>query len=212
MDVKTWKTATRLILWSLISTFVLAIVTAVVFLMSFLPAVNSVAYAYDGEFNIDLPWYIYVFPVLILVTYILYFIGIHMMARNLPYDDGRSFGRIRTALILNFAGIGTSFIPEFGIFITFALEIMGFAWMMMAFRELKGSETFPAKARKGALLLYISMFLALGGAVLNFIPIIAALGSLMSIAGIVLQIVGWTKIAAAEPLPEEEIEVVSEEN
>ena len=188
MTVQTWKAETQKILWGMIAVAVLGVLTGIL-------SIVALAHTLMG----GTPWYMIVFPLLLIAAYVFYFLGINNMAKNLTGEDQQSFLKLRLSLILSMVGVVCQFIPVAGGIIAGILGIIAAVFYLIAFKRLKDSATFPELARNGAKLLYVAAIIAIIGAALSIIPLLNIIGGLLGIAVFVLEVIGWVKIAKAEP-------------
>ncbi len=114
-------------------------------------------------------------------------------------NDAQFVKKIRLGMILYVVAMALAFIPVAGGILTALVSIVAFVLLLLAYMNLKKSETFPETGRKGANTLFLAMILGVVAGVFFIIPIVGAiLGGILLIVCFVMNILGWKKIA--EPL------------
>lgn len=141
----------------------------------------------------------------IIVGYALYIMAIKSFREILESDDYNAVGKVYIGAILVAIAYVWLFLG-FWEWVSTALRIIAFLFMLMGYMQLKNSPTFPVKARKGASNLFMAMILALIGCVLTFliwIPVlgyvIVAIASIFTLVSYVLIFIGWAQIKNADP-------------
>lgn len=154
----------------------------------------------------------WVFLLAAIAGYALFIIGLGNFRTILDAKDGEGVGKVRTGALLHVAGfacvlLGMLFWGRFFGICASILSIIAFIMMLMGYSVLKNSSTFPAKARKGASHLFLSMVLSVVAAglvlLLGWIPlvggVIAILAGIIALIAYILVFVGWAAIKNADP-------------
>ena len=125
---------------------------------------------------------------------VLLFIGITRLKEGLD-DKGKSAVKLLiVAAIICLLGFIFDIIPLMGLIAAIIL-IVGFIIEMIAFIMLRGSASIGSSGQGGAMLLMIAMILAVLENIFSFIPALGGIiGSIFSIAAIILVFFGWLKI------------------
>ncbi|MCL2561316.1 MAG: hypothetical protein FWE10_03220 [Rikenellaceae bacterium] len=154
----------------------------------------------------------WVFLLAALAGYALFIISLGNFRTILDAKDGEAVGKVRTGALLHVVAylclfLGMLFWTKFFTICSSIVSIIAFIMMLMGYSALKNSSTFPAKARKGASHLFLSMILSVVAIglilLLGWIPILGAV--IVLIAGIIALIayifvfVGWAAIKNADP-------------
>lgn len=142
----------------------------------------------------------------VIVGYALFVIGLKNWRDILGDDDSRAVKKIYNGAILAAIAYVWLLVGFWG-WIASVLNVISFILMLMGYMALKNSSTFPAKGRKGASNLFISMILSLIAGilvlVLGWIPlvglVISAIAGIMSLIAFILIFVGWAQIKSANP-------------
>jgi hypothetical protein len=141
----------------------------------------------------------WIFLLAIIVGYFLFFKGLTDFRPQLQQADGAAIGRVRLGVLLGIIGSVVSFIPVIG-FLGGILSLIGFIMMLIGYNALKGSATFPVKARSGASTLFIAMILSLVGGILAFIPLIGGvIAFIMNVVVFFMVLSGWAAIKNSTP-------------
>ncbi len=145
--------------------------------------------------------------ILSLVGAILFMVGV-LKCLKLDWDEKmkKGFGLLKTAMIINMIVVVLSWpvglIPLAGD-ILISLFWMGvFIVEIMAYNNMKKSESLGENARSGFSLLTVSVILFMVGSFFNMIPVIDMLYPYVYIPGILLVYLGWKKILMALEQPE----------
>lgn len=134
----------------------------------------------------------------IVAGYVLFFLGLSHFRTVVKNEDAPAVQKLYVATILSICAYALGCIPFLGL-IAKILALVSFIMMLLGFAALKKSATFPAEARNGASNLFIAMILSVVGIILGWIPLIGGvLSAILAIAGFVLTILGWKKIANAD--------------
>jgi len=132
--------------------------------------------------------------------YVLYLKGLGDFGNILGEADAAAVGKIRLGVILGIVAVVVGIIPVAGWIIGGILNIIAFIVMIMGFSALKGSATFPVKARSGASNLFMAMILNVVATVLGWIPLIGGvIGGIVGLIAFILIFVGWNNIKNANP-------------
>lgn len=200
MDVKIWKADTAKIRKGFMCVMIASVLMGLLSIfvtLNILPAHIGLFAALGLE-------------VMAIIAYVFYFVGITKMAKHLDGEDKASFRVIRNAIIVNliaiFLGVLAGLLVNVSLlvgvvggFLSALLGLASLVLTMLAFEDLKTSLTFPKMARKGAKLIFASLVIMLIFTIISFIPYAAIIGGAVCIIVWVLQAVGWTKIANADP-------------
>jgi hypothetical protein len=204
-NVESWSLQTGKIFKGILLTSLAGIVYSIVdsiesLVGSLLGAANSFGGGSGGGTVSDILSYIsYALMALIIIGYVLTLMGLGGFRNVLDSKDSASVGKVRTGFILGIVAIGVDFIPLMG-WAAGVLNIIAFILMLIGYSALKGSETFPTKARSGASTLFIAMILLVVGEVLDLIPLIGDyFNALFHFIAYILTLVGWAKIKNAVP-------------
>ena len=138
-----------------------------------------------------------ILPLLIIVGYIMYLLGLNEFKKILPAGDSSSVGKILTATILVIVAMFIGFLPLMG-WVKGILSIIAFILMIIGYSNLKDSGTFPEMARKGASKLFTAMILSLVGVVIGFIPLVGGfIKMVLLIVAFFMIFSGWKHIKNA---------------
>lgn len=110
-------------------------------------------------------------------------------------SDRSAISNVLVAYILMFAGTILTLIPIAGIFINLVCVIAANVLLIVAYGSFSRSQVMNQMGCNGASNLKVASIVALICGVLTIIPFLNILALLGSIAVIVLQFVGWTKIS-----------------
>lgn len=142
----------------------------------------------------------------VIVGYVLYILGLGGFREILDQKDADAIGRVRLGAILSAASYVWMLFGFWG-WVSGILNIVAFVFMLLGYMALKNSSTFPAKARKGASTLFLSMILGLVAGfislLLGWIPVVGAIigfiAGILSLVAFILVFVGWANIKNADP-------------
>ena len=139
----------------------------------------------------------------VIVGYVLYILGLGKFREILDENDAKAIGKVYIGAILSAASYVWMLFGFWG-WVSSVLSIIAFVFMLLGYMSLKNSATFPAKARKGASNLFLSMILGLIASVvallLGWIPIVGGLiPGLLNLIAFILVFVGWAQIKNADP-------------
>ncbi|MCD7969790.1 MAG: TMEM43 family protein [Alistipes sp.] len=136
----------------------------------------------------------------LIAGYVLYIMGLDSFKKILPEADAASVGKIFLGVILGIVALIIAFIPIAGWILGGLCNLTSFFLMLIGFNSLKGSATFPIKARSGAGTLFVAMILGVVGVIIGWIPLIGwILGGLISLICLIMTFVGWNNIKNADP-------------
>ncbi|MDR2120322.1 MAG: hypothetical protein LBP64_05540 [Tannerella sp.] len=132
--------------------------------------------------------------------YVLYLLGLNSFGEILEANDSASVGKIRTGVILGLVGIVLGLLPLAGWILGGIANIIAFIMMMTGYSALKNSQTFPARARRGAGTLYTSQILLIIGVVLGWIPVLGGVfEGILGLIAFILVLSGWSTIKNTQP-------------
>lgn len=136
----------------------------------------------------------------IVILYFSYMSGLSNFAKiQANDDDSRGVRRIRSGMVWTLLAVLVDYIPTVGGFISFLFLFIAFFVLLSGYSKLKNSLTFPVKARRGASVLFGSMFVQLIGNILDLIPIVGdLLEALFSFIAFCMVLNGWKKIKKAD--------------
>lgn len=142
----------------------------------------------------------YVATFIIVIVYFTYMSGLGSFAKiQANEDDARGVRRIRSGMVWTLLATLVDYIPTVGGFISFLFLFIAFFVLLSGYSKLKNSLTFPVKARRGASVLFGSMFVQLIGNILDLIPIVGdLLETLFSFIAFCMVLNGWKKIKKAD--------------
>lgn len=119
--------------------------------------------------------------------------GLNGFASILNDQDGRSMRNLRNGIVVSIIATALAFIPGMtGWTLSGFVNFIAVILMLLAYKELKNSLSFPPQAAGGAKTLFTAQILLLIG----FIP---GLGMILSIVAYILVLVGWSSIKNANP-------------
>ena len=132
--------------------------------------------------------------------YYLFLKGLGEFRALLAPADSLAINRIRNGIIIGLVATAVDFIPLLG-WVEGILNIIAFVLMLLGYSALKKSTTFPSEATKGAARLYMSMILALIGAILGFIPLAGGFIEMVFVIIVFfMTLSGWNMIKNATPV------------
>lgn len=142
----------------------------------------------------------------IIIGYVMYILGLGNFATILGAKDAGSINKVRVSAIIIVVSYLWTLIGFWG-WVASILNIVAFVYALLGYIELKNSGTFPAKGRKGASNLFLSMLLGVIASVIaivfGWIPILGVIGGIIAgilqIIAFVLIFVGWSQIKSADP-------------
>lgn len=142
----------------------------------------------------------YVATFVIVIAYFTYMSGLSNFANiQANDDDSRGVRRIRGGMVWTLLSIVVNYIPVIGGFLAFLFLFIAFFVLLSGYGKLKNSLTFPVKARRGAGVLFGSMFVQLIGNILDLIPVVGdLLEGLFSFIAFCMVLNGWKKIKKAD--------------
>ena len=184
MNANNYKAATAKIYYGVLCISILSIIGG------FISAIGAVSAVTGGS-----SWYVYLVPILTVVGYVYYFLGLGDLHREFEGETGDNIKKIRTAVILNIVAALCSMIPVAGGIIGGILNLIAFILCIMAYGRLRNDANFPG--RDGMKTLYTTAILQIIAAVLGIIPIINIIGAIIGIIAFIMFIVGWGKVKNA---------------
>lgn len=139
----------------------------------------------------------------VIVGYVMYILGLGKFREILDAPDATAIGKVYIGAILSAASYVWMLFGFWG-WVSSVLNIVAFVFMLLGFMALKNSSTFPAKARKGASNLFISMIIGLIASVvallLGWIPVVGGLiPGILNLIAFIMVFVGWAQIKNADP-------------
>ena len=142
----------------------------------------------------------YVTTFVIVIAYFTYMPGLGNFACiQANDDDSRGVRRIRSGMVWTLLSLVVNYIPVIGGFLAFLFLFIAFFVLLIGYGKLKNSLTFPVKARRGAGVLFGSMFVQLTGNILDLIPVVGdLLEGLFSFIAFCMVLNGWKKIKNAD--------------
>ena len=142
----------------------------------------------------------YIFGLVVVIGYFSYMSGLSGFAKTQANDDdSRGVRRIRGGMVWTLLAVLVDYIPKIGGFISFLFLFIAFFVLLSGYSKLKNSLTFPVKARRGASVLFGSMFVQLIGNILDLIPLVGDLFEvLFSFIAFCMVLNGWKKIKKAD--------------
>lgn len=184
MNANNYKAATAKIFYGVLCISILSIIGGFISAIAVLSAVSGGA-----------TWYIYVVPILTVVGYVYYFLGLGDLHKEFEGDTADNIKKIRTAAILNIVAALCSMIPVAGGIIGGIINLVAFIMCIMAYGRLRVDANFPG--RDGMKTLYTTAILQIIAAVLSIIPLINIIGAILAIIAFIMFIVGWNKVKNA---------------
>lgn len=184
MNANNYKAATGKIFYGVLCIAILSIIGG------FISAI-AVASALAGGSS----WFIYLVPILTVLGYVYYFLGLGDLYKEFEGDTAASIKSIRTAVILNIVASLCSLIPIAGGIIAGILNLIAFIMCLLAYGKLRNDTNFPG--RDGMKTLYTTAILQIIAAVLCIIPLINIIGAIIAIIAFIMFIVGWAKVKNA---------------
>lgn len=153
-------------------------------------------------------WVIALAGLATILGYVLYIMGLSDLQGNLSVRDAASIGKVKLAAILLIVGVAVTIIFSIiplvgtvvGAIISGILNIIGCVLSVIAFSELKKSETFPKSAMKGVAMLYTAYLLNLIGYALVLTILLALFAPILNLIAFILIIIGWSNVKNADPL------------
>lgn len=227
VKLQLWRKTTGLILTGLL--FVVIGIFLFAFVNGARTAIDSMAGSINNSLSVltgVLGIFVVVFLLVVIVGFVLHIVGLSKFRKILDEEDGKAIGSVRNGLLLSlvvgfvvmltaFLAGGFDLIPSAGKTLPAMLAGIGFvtvnitAYIMMlkGFNALRRSQTFPAKARRGASHLFVSMILNIIVVGLSFsanlIPdaevVFGAIILIAGLFGLILMFMGWAKIKNADP-------------
>lgn len=198
MNVDNWRTSTKSIFTGVLLYSLGGIVAAILVGITAIVATAGFASGSGGAIGAaaGLGIFAVIAGIVVIVGYILYFIGIGKFRDAVDEADKPTVQKIYTAIIILIAGTVIALIPILGIVGKIA-NIVAYILMLLAYMNLRDSSTFPELARAGAKILFLSMIISLCGVILGWIPVLSIVGGICQIAAFVMVFIGWSRIKNA---------------
>lgn len=184
MNANNYKAATTKIYYGVLCIAILSILGGFISAIAILSALSG------GS-----SWYVYVVPILTILGYVYYFLGLGDLYKEFDGDTSNNIKKIRTAAILNIVAALCSMIPVAGGIIAGIINLIAFIMCLMAYGSLRNDANFPG--RDGMKTLYTTAILQLIAAILSIIPLINIIGAILAIIAFIMFIVGWGKVKNA---------------
>lgn len=199
INVDLWKSSTKSIFNGVLLYSICGIVAAALGGIMALTATAGLAAGSAGALGAaaGLGVLSFIALVLVLVGYIIYFLGVGKFRDAVDEADKPYAQKIYMGIIVIIAGVVISLIPVIGVIGKIA-NIVAFILMFLAYQGLKESQTFPELARKGANVLYWAMIISVISVVLGWIPVLNVIGGICQIASFIMIFIGWGKIKNAQ--------------
>ncbi|MFI3278175.1 MAG: hypothetical protein SNH13_01910 [Rikenellaceae bacterium] len=132
--------------------------------------------------------------------------GVKAFKEAVDPADLPSVSKLYTSLILVICAIFIDVIPVIGWIVTPIVNLVAFIFMLLAYKGLKGSESFPSPAKEGAQKLFIAMIIACVSAVVSIIPVIGSIiAAVIDIVVLIFVLGGWSLIAAEQTAAEPKV-------
>lgn len=136
------------------------------------------------------------FDICVVFGYAAFIIRLEDLSLIVNENDAKFVKNIKLGMILYVVALALDFFPAVGWILSGLVSIAAFVLLLMAYMNLKKSETFPETGRNGASTLFLAMILGVVASVLCIIPVIGTiLGGILFIVCFVMNILGWKKIA-----------------
>lgn len=184
MNANNYKSATAKIFYGVLGLSIFSIIGGFVSAAAFVASVAG-----------ETAWYATVVPILTVLFYVYYFIGLGALYKEFTGNTYNSLKKVRTAAILSMVGTLCSLIPAAGNIIDGILAIIAAILCIQAYGYLRNAGDFPGTA--GAKTLYTATILEIIAAVLSIIPLIGIVGAILNVIVFIMVIVGWAKIKNA---------------
>ncbi len=125
---------------------------------------------------------------------VLFFMGLKKLSEGVD-DAGKSAIKLLViSAIVGIVGLVFGIIPLLGL-VAPIIFIVAFVLELIGFIKLKSSATIGESGKSGVTLLLIAMGLAILESILSIVPFLGAVvGSILSLAAIILVFFGWLKI------------------
>lgn len=140
-------------------------------------------------------WLAKVFNILVVAGYTAFYLRIKDLSLLTDPNDAAAMKKLTTGVLLYILGIIIAEVKLIGWIVSPILLIIAFIFMMIAYSQLKKSETFPN--RDGFKLIFVAMILGIVAGVFALIPLAGAIiAGIISIVVLILVLCGWKKVAA----------------
>ncbi len=189
-----WKKSTNWIFWGALAYSLLGIVAGIVGTVEALSAVGSMLSGRSSSAGVGT----ILSSIGVIAGYVFYFMGLIKFCGAVRTEDLPHAKKLKIAVILALVAVVVSMIPLMG-WVAGVLNIVALILYIIAYSNLKKSETFPARAREGAKLLFVAAILSLVGVCLNFIPVAGSvLKLILDVVAMILLLAGWNKVRTSE--------------
>ncbi len=129
-----------------------------------------------------------------IIGYAFLFQGLKLLKDALDEQGQAGVKMLTIGAIIGVVGFVIDLIPLIG-FVARIVLLVAFIFELIGYLRLKKSETIGEIGQKGVQLILIYMILVIAAVAIGFIPLAGTIvSSVLSIAGLVLLLLGWTKV------------------
>ena len=132
--------------------------------------------------------------IVVIVAVIWFFISLGNWKKVVDAADVPGVQKLWLASLLAICGAVIGWIPFIGI-VGNILALVALILQLMGFAALKNSTTLPEGARVGAKKLFTALIISIIGSIIGWIPFLGWIGGILGIIALILQLVGWKRIA-----------------
>ena len=132
--------------------------------------------------------------IVVIVAVIWFFISLGNWKKVVDAADVPGVQKLWLASLLAICGAVIGWIPVIGI-VGNILALVALILQLMGFAALKNSTTLPEGARVGAKKLFTALIISIVGSIIGWIPFLGWIGGILGIIALILQLVGWKRIA-----------------
>lgn len=132
--------------------------------------------------------------IVVLIATIWFIISLGNWKKVVDANDVPGVQKLWIASLLSICGIVISWIP-FGGIVGGILALVALIMQLVGFAALKNSSTLPEGACNGAKKLFTALIISIIGSIIGFIPFVGFIGSILGIIALIMQVIGWKRIA-----------------
>lgn len=132
--------------------------------------------------------------IVVIVATLWFFISLGNWKKVVDAADVPGVQKLWLASLLAICGAVIGWIPVIGI-VGSILALVALILQLMGFAALKNSATLPEGARGGAKKLFTALIISIIGSIVGWIPLLGWIGGILGIIALILQLVGWKRIA-----------------
>ena len=129
---------------------------------------------------------------------IVYLLGLYRFRNLLSERDASSVSKLIVAAYFLFAGVVIEFLPFGPDLLASICRLVAQILMLVGFGRLRRSESFPAKARRGAVMAFVATWLVVAGWLVGWIPMLGdILDFVLRLLALIFVLIGWGRIKGA---------------